>query len=165
METSAKIAQNVEEAFIKMTMEIYAKVQEESIDVTNEVKWLGHCLCYIKLHLDILWCFDGCLLWKLVTFLTYQFYIPFLFNGAACRRCIRVCNNLHMHIHFTDWFTHVVSSFKPTALRGHVSGFHVLHIHCWFPFPLCAGKRCQGWPTTIAQEWSCKTLDKTNVSV
>ena len=41
METSAKTAQNVEEAFIKMAMELYAKIQENSIDVANEVK----CVC------------------------------------------------------------------------------------------------------------------------
>ena len=40
METSAKTAQNVEEAFIKMAMELYAKIQENSIDVANEVKWV-----------------------------------------------------------------------------------------------------------------------------
>ena len=40
METSAKTTQNVEEAFIKMAMELYAKIQENSIDVANEVKWV-----------------------------------------------------------------------------------------------------------------------------
>lgn len=38
LETSANTAQNVEEAFIKMAMDIYSKIQENVIDAKDEVK-------------------------------------------------------------------------------------------------------------------------------
>lgn len=39
METSAKTAANVEEAFINTAREIYQKIQDGVFDVTNEVQW------------------------------------------------------------------------------------------------------------------------------
>ena len=60
METSAKTAQNVEDAFIRLTMETYAKVQEKSIDIANEVKcFRKYMFVLYLLHLDItmaFWC-------------------------------------------------------------------------------------------------------------
>ena len=38
METSAKTAANVEEAFINTAKEIYQKIQEGVFDINNEVK-------------------------------------------------------------------------------------------------------------------------------
>ena len=38
METSAKTAANVEEAFINTAREIYDKIQEGVFDINNEVK-------------------------------------------------------------------------------------------------------------------------------
>uniref|UniRef100_A0A3Q3IYY4 RAB2A, member RAS oncogene family n=1 Tax=Monopterus albus TaxID=43700 RepID=A0A3Q3IYY4_MONAL len=39
METSAKTASNVEEAFINTAKEIYEKIQEGVFDINNEVRW------------------------------------------------------------------------------------------------------------------------------
>lgn len=39
METSAKTAANVEEAFINTAKEIYEKIQEGVFDINNEVSW------------------------------------------------------------------------------------------------------------------------------
>lgn len=51
METSAKTAANVEEAFINTAKEIYEKIQEGVFDINNEVKFmpLGHTLHIIFL--------------------------------------------------------------------------------------------------------------------
>ena len=38
METSAKTAKNVEEAFINTAKEIYQKIQDGVFDITNEVR-------------------------------------------------------------------------------------------------------------------------------
>lgn len=43
METSARTAANVEEAFINTAKEIYEKIQEGVFDINNEV----FCCCYI----------------------------------------------------------------------------------------------------------------------
>lgn len=40
METSAKTAANVEEAFINTAKEIYEKIQEGVFDINNEVCWM-----------------------------------------------------------------------------------------------------------------------------
>lgn len=40
METSAKTATNVEEAFINTAKEIYEKIQEGVFDINNEVSYL-----------------------------------------------------------------------------------------------------------------------------
>lgn len=49
METSAKTAANVEEAFINTAREIYDKIQEGVFDINNEVssKQLCYSLCKI----------------------------------------------------------------------------------------------------------------------
>ena len=50
METSAKTAANVEEAFINTAREIYDKIQEGVFDINNEVKYcvqLYTLLCFI----------------------------------------------------------------------------------------------------------------------
>jgi hypothetical protein len=44
METSAKTAANVEEAFINTAREIYDKIQEGVFDINNEVRMLSQCL-------------------------------------------------------------------------------------------------------------------------
>lgn len=48
METSAKTAANVEEAFINTAKEIYEKIQEGVFDINNEVgisyNWLAACV-------------------------------------------------------------------------------------------------------------------------
>lgn len=51
METSAKTAANVEEAFINTAKEIYEKIQEGVFDINNEVQFmpLGHTLHIIFL--------------------------------------------------------------------------------------------------------------------
>jgi len=45
METSAKTAKNVEEAFINTAKEIYQKIQDGVFDITNEVRvrWIITC--------------------------------------------------------------------------------------------------------------------------
>lgn len=40
METSARTAANVEEAFINTAKEIYEKIQEGVFDINNEVKFI-----------------------------------------------------------------------------------------------------------------------------
>ena len=42
METSAKTAANVEEAFINTAREIYDKIQEGVFDINNEVRMTGN---------------------------------------------------------------------------------------------------------------------------
>ena len=49
METSAKTAANVEEAFINTAREIYDKIQEGVFDINNEVSFAG------KLRLGLRW--------------------------------------------------------------------------------------------------------------
>ena len=49
METSAKTAAKVEEAFINTAREIYDKIQEGVFDINNEVK-LGKCSIICRLH-------------------------------------------------------------------------------------------------------------------
>jgi Ras-related protein Rab-2A len=45
METSAKTAANVEEAFINTAKEVYEKIQEGVFDINNEVQSLLHFNC------------------------------------------------------------------------------------------------------------------------
>lgn len=45
METSAKTAANVEEAFINTAKEIYEKIQEGVFDINNEVKYKNELKC------------------------------------------------------------------------------------------------------------------------
>lgn len=51
METSAKTAANVEEAFINTAKEIYEKIQEGVFDINNEVinAFISFCYCYYNL--------------------------------------------------------------------------------------------------------------------
>lgn len=44
METSARTAANVEEAFINTAKEIYEKIQEGVFDINNEVSINVHCI-------------------------------------------------------------------------------------------------------------------------
>lgn len=48
LETSAKTAANVEEAFINTAKEIYEKIQEGVFDINNEVRLLVHKYCKKK---------------------------------------------------------------------------------------------------------------------
>ena len=48
METSAKTAANVEEAFINTAREIYDKIQEGVFDINNEVTMAQICLQNLK---------------------------------------------------------------------------------------------------------------------
>ncbi len=48
METSAKTAANVEEAFINTAKEIYQKIQEGVFDINNEVIWLSRLKTGVK---------------------------------------------------------------------------------------------------------------------
>lgn len=48
METSAKTAANVEEAFINTAKEIYRKIQEGVFDINNEV--CGTFIFFVHLH-------------------------------------------------------------------------------------------------------------------
>lgn len=53
METSAKTAANVEEAFINTAKEIYEKIQEGVFDINNEVRIIIVCpfsCCVIKFY-------------------------------------------------------------------------------------------------------------------
>ena len=49
METSAKTAANVEEAFINTAKEIYEKIQEGVFDINNEVYIFTFYLIYFKI--------------------------------------------------------------------------------------------------------------------
>uniref|UniRef100_A0A1X7UAF8 Uncharacterized protein n=1 Tax=Amphimedon queenslandica TaxID=400682 RepID=A0A1X7UAF8_AMPQE len=44
METSAKTAANVEEAFINTAKEVYKKIQDGVFDITNEIQYLRRTL-------------------------------------------------------------------------------------------------------------------------
>ena len=49
METSAKTAANVEEAFINTAKEIYEKIQEGVFDINNEVSWIENLVFRTRL--------------------------------------------------------------------------------------------------------------------
>ena len=53
METSAKTAANVEEAFIGTAKEIYQKIQDGVFDINNEVGLLLFLYIYIQISLEI----------------------------------------------------------------------------------------------------------------
>ena len=50
METSAKTAANVEEAFINTAKEIYQKIQDGVFDINNEVRHGKNCPCVLSLY-------------------------------------------------------------------------------------------------------------------
>jgi len=57
METSAKTAANVEEAFINTAKEIYEKIEEGVFDINNEVSvvFVYSLLLYLFTHLLLFW--------------------------------------------------------------------------------------------------------------
>ncbi|XP_057655020.1 ras-related protein Rab-2A isoform X1 [Diorhabda carinulata] len=53
METSAKTAANVEEAFINTAKEIYEKIQEGVFDINNEVIFSKFCFIFVSIHCTV----------------------------------------------------------------------------------------------------------------
>lgn len=56
METSARTAANVEEAFINTAKEIYEKIQEGVFDINNEVSISFLCKVYFYMYILIVCC-------------------------------------------------------------------------------------------------------------
>ena len=73
METSAKTAANVEEAFINTAREIYDKIQEGVFDINNEVSTKAinvHCRKLVKLQcVELIFTYLKIIMWN-CSFLT-----------------------------------------------------------------------------------------------